>query len=92
MLAIMTVVAPWRAVRTDAQPGQATGQSLDKLSGDEFDRAFLVRMGMHHAMAVAMSCPVVANAAHQETKDLGGSVIASQSAEIAQMNAWLAAW
>ena len=39
-----------------------------------------------------MARPVVANASHQELKDLGENIIESQSAEINKMNGWLSSW
>jgi len=68
------------------------GQPLDQLKGDDFDKAFLSQMTMHHGMAIPMARPVVANASHQELKDLGENIIESQSAEINKMNGWLSSW
>jgi len=65
---------------------------LDQLTGEDFDRAFLAQMAMHHAMALAMSRPVVANAAHQEVKELTQSIMTAQAAEIQQMSDWAKAW
>lgn len=89
-IAMMLVLAPARTVPAQAQMGQMT--PLDQLSGDDFDKAFLQQMTMHHAMAVEMSRPVVAQAAHQETKDLAQSIIDAQTGEIAQMRAWARDW
>ena len=75
-----------------AQMGPTMGQPLDQLSGDAFDRAFLEQMTMQHGMAVVMARPVVANAAHQELRDLGASIIADQTREIAQMRTWGKDW
>ncbi len=72
-LAIALVLNP---TGTTAQMGPMAGQPLDQLSGDEFDKAFLMQMTMHHARAVMMTRPVVANAEPQELKDLGASIIA----------------
>ena len=91
-LALGATVATWRPSPAAAQMGPMGGQPLDQLSGDDFDRAFLQQMIMHHAMAVMMTQPVVANAAHQEAKDLGGAIIADQTREIGQMRAWLQEW
>ena len=91
-LAALVGWASWPPVPTRAQMGPMTGQSLEQLSGDDFDKAFLDQMSMHHAMAVVMATPVVANATHPELKGLGGSIIADQTREIAQMRAWAVAW
>ena len=75
-----------------ARMGPAAQQPLEQLSGDSFDQAFLAQMTMHHAMAVMMARPVVANAAHQETRDLANGIIADQTREIGQMRAWAQDW
>jgi uncharacterized protein (DUF305 family) len=46
----------------------------------------------HHESAIRMAQLVPDRAAHQELKDLAGQIIASQSAEISQMNTWLSSW
>jgi uncharacterized protein (DUF305 family) len=66
--------------------------TLDQLTGDDFDKAFLAQMTMHHAMAVMMARPAAAQAAHQETKDLAQTIINDQTREIAQMRAWAKDW
>ena len=66
--------------------------SLDQLTGDAFDQAFLAQMTMHHAMGVLMTQPVVKSGAHQELKDLGARMIADQTQEIEQMRGWMQAW
>src|SRR5215212_10207348 len=89
-LALLLTLAPWRAVGMAAQMGQMT--PLDQLSGDDFDKAFLVQMTMHHSMAVMMARPAAAQSAHQETRDLAQSIIADQTREIAQMRSWAKDW
>ena len=89
-LALLVALAPWLTVRTAAQMSQTP--PLDQLTGDDFDKAFLQQMTMHHAMAVMMARPAAAQAAHQETKDLAGAIIDDQTREIAQMRAWAKDW
>jgi uncharacterized protein (DUF305 family) len=90
MVAGAVAFAPWLTVRTAAQMSQTP--PLDQLTGDDFDKAFLSQMTMHHAMAVEMARPAVAQAAHQETKDLAQSIIDDQTKEIAQMRSWAKDW
>src|SRR5215212_2806605 len=94
ILAIFLGVAALLGSRTlgQAQMGPIMDQPLAQLSGDDFDKAFLAQMVMHHAMALGMAQPVVAQGAHQETKDLGTAIIQSQSSEIAQILGWAKAW
>jgi len=91
-LALLLVLAPLATTPGRAQMGPMMGQPLDQLSGDEFDKAFLSQMTMHHAMAVEMAKPAVANASHQELKDLAQSIINDQTNEIAQMRSWAKDW
>jgi uncharacterized protein (DUF305 family) len=92
MLALALVLAPSSATPSQAQMGDMMGQPLDQLTGDDFDKAFLSQMTMHHGMAVMMARPTVANASHQEVKDLAQSIISDQTKEISQMRGWAKDW
>lgn len=94
LVVFLTAVAwaTWQTTPTQAQTGPMMEPPLDQLSGDAFDKAFLQQMSMHHAMAVMMAGPVTTNAAHQELKDLGSTIIADQTREIAQMRTWAKDW
>lgn len=61
-------------------------------TGDEFDRAFLTEMIMHHQGAVEMAKLALTNAKHQEIKDLANAIISAQNKEIADMTRWLKDW
>jgi uncharacterized protein (DUF305 family) len=58
---------------------------LEKLSGPAFDAAFLKMMIKHHQGAVAMATTEQRGGAAADAKAMAGSIIGSQSAEIAQM-------
>ena len=66
--------------------------SLAGKTGDDFDKAFLAEMIVHHQGAVSMAKAAQASAKHQEIKDLAGGIIAAQEKEIADMQAWQKAW
>lgn len=87
LLLASTVSVPARA-----QMDPMAGPPLDQLTGDDFDKAFLQQMTMHHAMAVIMARPAVVNAGHQEVKDLAQTIVDDQSKEIAQMRTWAKDW
>ncbi len=70
--------------------GMMVGLS-DKV-GDEFDRAFLKLMIVHHEGAVLMSKQALEDAKHQEIKDLSNAIIVAQEKEIAMMKDWLMSW
>ncbi len=61
-------------------------------TGDEFDRAFLAEMIVHHEGAVEMAQLALTNAKRQEIKDLSQAIISAQNTEIAQMKGWLTQW
>jgi uncharacterized protein (DUF305 family) len=65
---------------------------LAALSGPRLEAFFLVMMIPHHQDAMAMAELAAGQAAHAELKALAQAIITSQSAEIDQMNRWLAEW
>ena len=65
-------------------------RDLSELSGRELDTSFMKDMREHHGMAIDMAKDIQDIAEHQEIKDMAANIIATQSAEIDQMDAWLA--
>ncbi|ORT56751.1 DUF305 domain-containing protein [Streptomyces sp. CB03238] len=73
----------------DGTTGMMTEQEMEQLeksSGKAFDTAFLQLMIKHHQGAVAMAKTEQAKGSYQPAKDMAGDIIASQSAEITEMN------
>ncbi len=66
--------------------------ALGGKTGDEFDRAFLTQMILHHQSAINMASLGTANAYHQEVKDLTKAIMTAQSKEIFQMRQWQKTW
>lgn len=66
--------------------------ALDAKTGDDFDRAFLTEMTMHHQGAVQMAQLALQNAKHQEIKDMARDIITAQNSEINNMQAWSKTW
>lgn len=58
----------------------------------EFDREFIDMMIPHHQGAIRMARAVIARGSDADTKKLAEAIIAAQSAEIEQMNAWRTDW
>src|SRR5829696_7107712 len=58
----------------------------------QFDLMFIDMMTPHHASAVAMAQVAQTRAEHPELRMLAEQIIESQSAEIAQMQAWRDEW
>ncbi len=65
---------------------------LAALKGAEFEIAFLEMMVEHHRQAVVEARPCTRRADHEELRGLCEGIIASQTAEIAQMRGWLCQW
>lgn len=66
--------------------------ALEGKTGDEFDKAFLSEMIMHHEGAVDMAEAALENAKHEEIKTMANAIISAQTAEIKQMQDWQKAW
>lgn len=67
-------------------------KKLEKLSGDDFDKAFVEMMISHHEGAVNMAEFIPSRAKHDEVKKLGEAIIAAQTKEIADMKQWQKDW
>ena len=70
---------------------QMTNSLKDK-QGDEFDRAFIAEMIVHHQGAIDMAKLAENRAKHDEVKTLSQEIIAAQEAEIAEMKRWQTEW
>lgn len=71
--------------------GMGAGTSMPMTAGS-IDQQFIDMMVPHHQMAVMMAQMAQMHAVHPEIKQLANNIIASQSAEIAQMKQWRKAW
>jgi uncharacterized protein (DUF305 family) len=67
-------------------------QELMGKSGDEFDRAFIDEMVVHHQGAVMMAQAALQSAKHEEIKQLARDIITAQTREIDLMQGWKEAW
>ena len=65
--------------------------ALNNKTGDDFDKAFLTQMILHHQSAIDMAASGT-NANHQEVKDLTTAIISAQTKEIKQMKQWQKNW
>ena len=66
--------------------------TLNKVSGDKFDKAFLSEMIVHHQGAIDMAEQASVSATHPEIKTMAQAILKAQSSEISQMQAWQRAW
>lgn len=60
--------------------------------GDDFDKAFIDEMVIHHQGAVDMAKLALTNAKHKEIKDMANAIISTQTKEIGQMLEWNYSW
>lgn len=65
---------------------------LENKTGDEFDRAFIREMILHHQGAVLMANVAMEEATREEIKKLAAEIVSSQTAEIELMNQWQKTW
>lgn len=65
---------------------------LEGKTGDDFDKAFLTEMVVHHEGAVAMAQAALQNAKHEEIRTMAKAIISAQTGEIQQMKDWQKAW
>lgn len=61
-------------------------------TGDDFDKAFLTEMIVHHEGAVEMAKLALKNAKHKEIVDLSNAIISAQNKEIGDMTTWFKNW
>jgi len=88
--------APNQRMMPDA--GSMHGQMSDMMTGlsgktgDDFDKAFLSEMIVHHGGAVEMAEAALVNAKHEEIRKMASDIISAQTREIQQMKDWQKAW
>jgi uncharacterized protein (DUF305 family) len=67
-------------------------ERLASLSGAEFEIAFMEMMIKHHEKAIKEGRHCLDKAYHAELREMCEDIISTQTAEIAQMEAWLCQW
>ena len=67
---------------------QGMVRSLEGLSGEEFDKAFIEQMIPHHQGAIDMAQLAKTYAKHDEIKNLANDIISAQTTEINMMREW----
>jgi len=66
--------------------------SLKNKTGDDFDKAFISEMIVHHQGAIDMANLAKQNAKHEEIKNLANDIINAQTKEINEMKSWQQQW
>lgn len=80
------------ASTVQADTNSATYKMYADMTGETYDRNFIANMIAHHQGAVDMAKLALANAKHQELKDMANDIVTAQEKEIADMLAWQKAW
>jgi len=70
----------------------AMSSSLEGKTGDDFDKAFLSEMIVHHEGAVVMAQQVLKTSKRPELLKLANEIISAQTQEITQMKTWKYSW
>lgn len=65
---------------------------LDGKTGNDFDKAFLEEMIVHHEGAIEMAQKLLANTTRPELRKLGEDIITAQTNEVSVMHTWLNDW
>ena len=65
---------------------------LNGKTGDDFDKAFLSEMIVHHEGAVVMARAVLVQSKRPELIKLANDIIAAQTSEIDMMKKWQSEW
>ncbi len=66
--------------------------SMTGKTGDEFDRAFMSSMAIHHQGAIDMAMEAEKYAKHDEIKAMARDIIDAQTREMNQMKMWQTQW
>ena len=75
----------------DMAMGEMTNMLKNK-TGDDFDKAFIEQMIIHHQGAIDMAKLAQTNAKHDEVKNLANDILSAQSKEIDMMQTWQGDW
>lgn len=80
-------------VSTESSAMAGMDHSMHMAAGDTpVDLAFIDDMIVHHEGAIVMANDLLLNTQRPELVEMAHNIISSQSAEVAQMQAWRAAW
>ncbi|HEX6258308.1 MAG TPA: DUF305 domain-containing protein [Candidatus Saccharimonadales bacterium] len=71
---------------------RAMTERLKNKTGDDFDKAFIEEMIMHHQGAIDMARLAETRAKHSEIKQLSQDILSAQSKEIEMMRGWQTDW
>ncbi len=87
------------AREVDSRPYSHMNHAMDNMmsglagkTGDDFDKAFLAEMIVHHEGAIVMAEALLKNTQRPELVKLGNDIIKAQTGEVSMMKEWLGEW
>lgn len=80
------------AMRDSSMSMDDMTNELKSKTGDEFDKAFLAEMIVHHQGAIDMANLVLQKSTRPELRSLANDIITAQTKEINQMKTWQQQW
>ena len=92
---MQTWLEDWYGVSYEPEMTPGKMQQMERLAaldGEEFEITFMEEMIRHHETAIREAERCVERAYHEDLVNLCENIIETQSAEIAQMEAWLCEW
>jgi uncharacterized protein (DUF305 family) len=93
MMGMMGMHSNQSTTKTDSSMGMdAMTGNLKGKTGDDFDKACLSEMIVHHQGAIDMATLAKQNAKHEEIKKLADDIVAAQTKEISEMKQWQQQW
>lgn len=99
MMQMMGMRNPSYTIEKDKNDRMGMGSSMEEMmgslegkSGDEFDKAFIYAMTLHHKGAIDMAELARQNAMHDEIKQMAEEIISAQTEEIEMMQDWQKQW
>jgi uncharacterized protein (DUF305 family) len=93
MMGMMGMHSNQATTKTDNSMGMdAMTGNLKGKTGDDFDKAFLSEMIVHHQGAIDMATLAKQNAKHDEIKKLADDIVVAQTKEIGEMKQWQQQW
>jgi uncharacterized protein (DUF305 family) len=90
MMSDGTIMQDAGSTMHESMAGMMSG--LSGKTGDDFDKAFLEEMIVHHEGAVDMAEALLKNTKRPELQKLGNDIITAQTGEIRMMKEWLESW
>lgn len=67
-------------------------RELQRLSGAEFEKAFMPMLVEHHRMAIEGAAVCLERAYHPELINMCGEIVSAQATEIKQLRQWMCEW